>query len=512
MLWARRPFPLDHRQRDRAGARPHYRWVEADARDAAPGDAAVSRQGSIELLFRGVGRNGSVAGRRTAEDRKRLIRREKFLDAALGDTFHATDPILPMSFVPLKGRDAGFHEDDIHDPDFGNATDRDRRGCGRRRAAENSSGHCFGVHRCRPGPYPRPSDRGTRAAVRLAAGPAAHHLRLCGGNELARVPLQSASDFLLAGGCVLFTTIAVAAASHWLLGFPLAGRFRARRHCFTTGSRCATFASRAECSSPRRLLVILEGEGLANDATALIYIGSLSSTVSAGAFSLGRAAGMFAAILAGEILWGIGVGWLMLRLRRWVRDPRVEIMLSILTPFLALATRAVGRIRRARHGDCRPLYQLERPQADQRRDPTAGYLLLGFSHLPDRRHGVPHHRPAGAPTAFSGIGNHSASELALSAAIVSAVVILTRFIWMYPATYFPRWLIPSVRRKDPSPPWQFPFMLASTGIRGIVSLTAALAIPFAIGNGQPFPHRDLILFLACHPGHAGGPGRDCCCP
>ena len=102
----RRPFPLDHRQRDRAGARPHYRWVEADARDAAPGDAAVSRQGSIELLFRGVGRNGSVAGRRTAEDRKRLIRREKFLDEALGDTFHATDPILPMSFVPLKGRDS----------------------------------------------------------------------------------------------------------------------------------------------------------------------------------------------------------------------------------------------------------------------------------------------------------------------------------------------------------------------------------------------------------------------
>ena len=72
---------------------------------------------------------------------------------------------------------------------------------------------------------------------------------------------------------------------------------------------------------PRRILVILEGEGLANDATALILYRFAVAAVSAGVFSLGQAVGTFAAILVGEVLWGIGVGWLMLRLRRWVQRP-----------------------------------------------------------------------------------------------------------------------------------------------------------------------------------------------
>jgi monovalent cation/hydrogen antiporter len=79
--------------------------------------------------------------------------------------------------------------------------------------------------------------------------------------------------------------------------------------------------------------------------------------------------------------------------------------------------------------------------------------------------------------------------------VVCAVVIMARFIWMFPATYLPRWLIPSIRRDDPSPPWQWPFALAFTGVRGTVSLAAALAIPFTIANGDVFPHRDRILFL-----------------
>jgi monovalent cation/hydrogen antiporter len=75
------------------------------------------------------------------------------------------------------------------------------------------------------------------------------------------------------------------------------------------------------------------------------------------------------------------------------------------------------------------------------------------------------------------------------------VVIATRFIWMFPATYLPRWLIPAVARKDPSPPWTYPFVLAFTGVRGIVSLAAALAIPLETDDGVPFPHRDLVLLL-----------------
>ena len=151
------------------------------------------------------------------------------------------------------------------------------------------------------------------------------------------------------------------------------------------------------CRFPGRILVILEGEGLANDATALILYRFAVAAVSVGVFSFGQALGMFAAIVVGEILWGIGVGWLMLRLRRWVDDPRIEITLSILTPFLAywppehlggsgvLATVTAG------------LYiswnGLRLISAATR---LPGHLLLGFPHLPGRGHGVPHHRPAGA--------------------------------------------------------------------------------------------------------------------
>jgi CPA1 family monovalent cation:H+ antiporter len=83
----------------------------------------------------------------------------------------------------------------------------------------------------------------------------------------------------------------------------------------------------------------------------------------------------------------------------------------------------------------------------------------------------------------------------MAAVIVCGVVIVTRFVWVFPSTYIPRWLVPSITRYDPTPPWQHPILLGFTGIRGIVSLAAALAIPFTIADGSPFPHRDLILIL-----------------
>ena len=86
---------------------------------------------------------------------------------------------------------------------------------------------------------------------------------------------------------------------------------------------------------PRRLVVVLEGEGLANDATALILYRFAVAAVATGVFSLPQAAGTFALIVVGEIAYGIGVGWLSLRLRRWAHDPRVEITLSLMTPYVA---------------------------------------------------------------------------------------------------------------------------------------------------------------------------------
>jgi len=139
---------------------------------------------------------------------------------------------------------------------------------------------------------------------------------------------------LLAVGGVVFTTAAVATAAHWVmdLAWPIGFILGA---IVSPPDAIAPLSIARRMEIPRRIIVILEGEGLANDATALILYRFAVGAVSLGVFSFGQAAGIFAAIVVGELLWGIGVGLLMLRLRRWVNDPLIEIILSVLTPFLA---------------------------------------------------------------------------------------------------------------------------------------------------------------------------------
>src|SRR6202790_3833910 len=139
---------------------------------------------------------------------------------------------------------------------------------------------------------------------------------------------------LFAFGCVVFTTCAVAAVAHWLIGMPLAVGF-VLGAIVSPPDAVAPLAIVRRLGVPRRLVVVLEGEGLANDATALILYRFAVVAVSTGLFSFKVAAGTFALIVVGEIAYGIAVGWLSLRLRRWARDPRVEITLSLLTPYAA---------------------------------------------------------------------------------------------------------------------------------------------------------------------------------
>ena len=78
----------------------------------------------------------------------------------------------------------------------------------------------------------------------------------------------------------------------------------------------------------------------------------------------------------------------------------------------------------------------------------------------------------------------------------AVIIIIARFAWVYPATYLPRLLSKRLRERDPYPPWHWPFVIAFTGVRGAVSLAAALALPLALPGGEGFPHRDLILFVS----------------
>ncbi|MGB8237751.1 MAG: cation:proton antiporter, partial [Pseudolabrys sp.] len=296
---------------------------------------------------------------------------------------------------------------------------------------------------------------------------------------------------LLAFGCVVFTTCAVAIAAHYLLNFSWATGF-VLGAIVAPPDVVAPLAIARRLTLPRRLLVVLEGEGLANDATALILYRFAVAAAVTGTFSLPEAAGTFTLIVIGEIFYGIAVGWLSLRLRQWAHEPRVEITLSLMTPYLAfwvpehlggsgvLATVACG------------LYvSWNGPRLISSATRLQGiffwgllvYLVEGLVFLLtgsqaraliDRVHGI------------------SIRELVVATAWITLLVIAARFIWIFPATYIPRWVSPSLAKRDPAPPWQGPFTIGFVGVRGVVSLAAALAIPFALNTGQSFPHRDLI--------------------
>src|SRR6202030_1487926 len=299
---------------------------------------------------------------------------------------------------------------------------------------------------------------------------------------------------LLAFGCVVFTSGAVAAVVHFLLGMPLALGFVLGAIVAPTDA-VAPLAIVRNLGLPRRLIVVLEGEGLANDATALVVYRFAVAAVATGVFSLPHATGTFALIVVGEIAYGIAVGWFSLRLRRWANDPRVEITMSLMTPYAAflipayvggsgvLATVAAG------------LYvswngPLLIPAGTRLQGiffwDLLVYLLEGMVFL-----------VTGMET--RALLEHMDSaiwwELAIAIPFTVAVIVIARFVWVYPAIYLPRWLSPALARRDPLPPWQWTFFLGFVGIRGVVSLAAALAIPLTTAAGAPFPDRDLILFV-----------------
>ncbi len=298
---------------------------------------------------------------------------------------------------------------------------------------------------------------------------------------------------LLAFGSVVFTASVVAAAAHYLLGFSWAAGFLLGA-IVSPPDVLAPLAVARRLALPRRLILVLEGEGLNNDATALILYRFAVAAVATGTFSLPEAAGTFAAIVAGEIVWGVAVGWLSLRLRQWAGDTRVEITLSLMTPYLAFWVPAhLGGSGVLATVACGLYVSWNGPLLISSATRLQGiffwdllvYLIEGLVFLVTGLE---------ARTLMDNAAPFSFSELLTATALTALIVIVARFIWVFPAAYVPRW-IPAIARRDPPPPWQFPFFVGFTGVRGVVSLAAALAIPYTLDNGAPFPHRDLILFV-----------------
>ena len=299
---------------------------------------------------------------------------------------------------------------------------------------------------------------------------------------------------LLAVGCVLFTALVVAELVHRLLGLPWAVGF-VLGAVVSPPDAVAPMAIARRFAVPNQILVVLEGEGLVNDATALILFSfAVTAVLEGGGIPLVAAVMGFFSVVIGEILWGLFVGWGMLRLRRWVQEPRVEIVLALLTPFAAfwvpesvggsgvLATVVAGLF--VSWNGPRFIAPATRLQGFFVWDLVV-YLIEGVIFLLTGLQ---------APAIIDHLDTAEWQRFVIAAISVSVTIIAVRFVWVFVATYLPRLLWPPLRRRESSPSWQSVFIIGFTGIRGVVSLAAVLSIPLMAGDA-PFPERGLLLLV-----------------
>jgi CPA1 family monovalent cation:H+ antiporter len=299
---------------------------------------------------------------------------------------------------------------------------------------------------------------------------------------------------LLAVGCVFFTILTVAAVAHAVIpGLPWPAAFTLGAIVSPPDAVAATAIFR-RLEVPRRLVTILEGESLVNDASALVAYRFAVAAAVAGGFSVWSAAGSFVVITLGGIAVGLAAGWLANRAIPAAGAPAVVIMASLLAPGMiylvaeqlgvsgVLATVVAGLI----HGRSGPL--IFEPTTRLRGATVWDFLVFTINGLVFILIGLQLRHVIAA------LGTWATPELVAAVLAIVGTVVIVRIVWVYPATYLPR-LIPSVRVKDPAPPWTIPAIESWAGLRGVVSLAAALALPYQTAAGEPFPQRDLIVFL-----------------
>jgi Na+/H+ antiporter len=293
---------------------------------------------------------------------------------------------------------------------------------------------------------------------------------------------------LLAFGLVAATMTAVAVATHEWIGLSWAVAFTLGAIVSPTDALAASeIASRL--GAPRRIVSLIEGESLLNDGTALVLYAAAVSAASGGTFSLIDTSGRIVVNVVGGTVIGLAVGWVVRQVRRHVDDPPTEVAIAFLSGYLAylpaVALGVSGVLAAVTIGIYMGWHTPELTTERTRLTGTAFWEILVFlaNALLFVLVGL---QLRSIVDALSGV---SSGTLAGYAAIVCATVILVRILLVPIFAYLPRWAFRSVRERDPYPPWQGPALLSWAGIRGAVSLVAALALP------RNFPDRELIIFL-----------------
>jgi Na+/H+ antiporter len=294
---------------------------------------------------------------------------------------------------------------------------------------------------------------------------------------------------LLAVGLVLFTAAVVGAVAHAIIpSMPWAAAFALGAIVAPTDPVAATTIAR-RLGVPRRTINVLEGEGLFNDGTALVLYKVAVGAAATGSWSAGSAAWHLVADGVGGILIGLAAGVIITEVRRRIEDVPVETTISLLSGYAgyvpAEQVGASGVLAAVATGIYVGWQAPAIASASQRLAGTALWTVLTFllNALLFVLIGLQ------LPEIIDGLSGRSTPEVAWPAAAVCAAVILCRLVWGQVVT----WLIRLIDRRESQrarrATWRDRLISAWAGMRGAVSLAAALALP------QDFPERDLILFI-----------------
>ena len=294
---------------------------------------------------------------------------------------------------------------------------------------------------------------------------------------------------LLAVGLVVVTTIGVAVVAHTFVdGLSWGSAFVLGAIVSPTDPLAATSIAR-RLGVPRRLVTTVEGESLVNDGTGLVLYRVAVAAVVTGSFSVFETGGLFVLAVGGGVAVGLAVGWIVRQIRLRLDNPPAEITISLLTGYVAFISAellgASAVLAAVTAGIYLGWHTPELTTAQVRLQGVAvweivQYLLNAFLFVAVGLQ---------LPVILDALDDVPAARLVGYAVLISATVIVLRFAWVFAVLHAPKWLA----RRTSS--WQGAVFVSWAGMRGAVSLAAALALPLSTDLGEPFPGRDLVVFL-----------------
>jgi Na+/H+ antiporter len=294
---------------------------------------------------------------------------------------------------------------------------------------------------------------------------------------------------LLAIGLVVMTTVGVAIVAHAFVdGLPWASAFVLGAIVSPTDPLAATAIAR-RLGVPRKLVTIVEGESLVNDGSGLVLYRVAIAAVVTGSFSALYTGGFFLVAACGGVAVGLVVGWVVRQVRRRLDNPPAEITISLLTGYFAFFPAELLGVSAVLAAVSAGIYlgwhtpELTTPQVRLQGVAVWGILIYFVNALLFVLVGLQ------LPVVIDALGDIPGARLLGYGALVSFTVIAVRFAWVFAVLHAPKWIARRVSS------WRGAVFLSWAGMRGALSLAAALALPLETDAGEPFPGRDLILFL-----------------